>query len=89
MAQAKSDLESGVIGLYGTRIGSILGGARSLAALGPRFGESLTLAEVRYLVQREWARSAGDILLRRTRLALTMSPSAVNDLQDAVTQLLG
>jgi len=43
---------------------------------------------VRYLVQHEWARSAEDILWRRTRLGLEVPGSAVNDLQDAVTQLL-
>ena len=36
----------------------------------------------------EWARSAEDILLRRTRLGLAFPASAVHDLQDAVTQLL-
>jgi glycerol-3-phosphate dehydrogenase len=57
--------------------------------LGARFGEELTLAEVRYLVAREWARSAQDILWRRTRLGLRFPASAVDQLQDAVTQLLG
>jgi glycerol-3-phosphate dehydrogenase len=74
--------------LYGTRMARILGNAGNLAELGPRFGEDLTLAEVRYCVLNEWARSAGDILGRRTRLGLTVPGSAVNDLQDAVTQLL-
>ena len=74
---------------YGTRTGQLLGGARRLADLGQEYGAGLTEAEVRYLVQHEWARSAEDILLRRTRLGLRFPASAVHGLQDAVTQLLG
>ncbi len=75
--------------LYGTRMAHILGDARRMEDLGTRFGEELTLAEIRYLVAREWARSAEDILWRRTRLGLRFPASAVDQLQDAVTQLLG
>jgi glycerol-3-phosphate dehydrogenase len=75
--------------LYGTRLSRILDDAQSLTDLGTEFENGLTLAEVRYLVRHEWARSAEDILWRRTRLGLRTSPSAVNNLQDAVSQLLG
>ncbi|MEO8308648.1 MAG: glycerol-3-phosphate dehydrogenase [Pseudomonadota bacterium] len=75
-------------GLYGTRMALILGNAREMQDLGRDFGGGLTAAEVQYLVRNEWARSAADILRRRTRLWLDMPDSAVHDLQDAVTQLL-
>ena len=58
---------------YGTRINRILGSAKSLADLGPLFGADLTAAEVRYLMQQEWARSADDVLWRRTKLGLRLS----------------
>jgi glycerol-3-phosphate dehydrogenase len=74
---------------YGTRIASLLGDARSMRALGRDFGAALTAAEVRYLVRNEWARSADDILWRRTRLGHQLTGSAVHDLQNAVTKLLG
>ncbi|MEO6079793.1 MAG: glycerol-3-phosphate dehydrogenase [Steroidobacteraceae bacterium] len=74
--------------LYGTRMSQILGNARLLEDLGARFGNDLTFAEVSYLVESEWARSASDILWRRTRLGLALPASAVDQLQDAVTQLL-
>jgi glycerol-3-phosphate dehydrogenase len=74
--------------LYGTRMARILGAAQRLEELGGSFGGDLTLAEVRYLVATEWARSAADILWRRTRLGLTATDSAVHQLQDAVAQLL-
>jgi len=73
---------------YGTRMARILGAAREFAQLGRHFGATLTQAEVRYLVEQEWARDAGDILWRRTRLGLVLPASAVHDLQDAVAQLL-
>lgn len=55
---------------YGTRIEELLGKAESLAELGEDFGADLTAAEVDYLVRREWARSAEDILWRRSKLGL-------------------
>jgi glycerol-3-phosphate dehydrogenase len=74
--------------LYGTRMAQMLGNARTIADLQPIAGVDITLAEVRYLVEIEWARSAEDILLRRTRLGLTAPASAVNQLENAVAQLL-
>ncbi len=74
--------------LYGTRMAQIVGTAQRLEDLGTNFGNDLTQVEVRYLVATEWARSAEDILWRRTRLGLTTTDSAVHQLQDAVTQLL-
>jgi glycerol-3-phosphate dehydrogenase len=74
--------------LYGTRMAHILGTASTVEDLGAQFGATLTLAEVRYLVGKEWARDADDILRRRTQLALAPDGSAVHDLQDAVAQLL-
>ena len=55
---------------YGTRIAKVLGAAGSMADLGEDFGAGLTTAEVDYLVDREWARSAEDILWRRSKLGL-------------------
>ena len=75
--------------LYGTRLSHILNSARHMQDLGRHFGAGLTAAEVSYLVRNEWARSAEDILRRRTRLWLSMPASAVHDLQDAVAKLLG
>ncbi|HVK91733.1 MAG TPA: glycerol-3-phosphate dehydrogenase C-terminal domain-containing protein, partial [Mycoplana sp.] len=55
---------------YGTRIEELLGSAKSMADLGEDFGAGLTGAEVDYLMRREWARSAEDILWRRSKLGL-------------------
>jgi glycerol-3-phosphate dehydrogenase len=62
---------------YGTRAWAILGKARSMAELGQHFGATLTEAEVRYLIDHEWARSAEDLVWRRSKLGLHMQESEI------------
>jgi glycerol-3-phosphate dehydrogenase len=59
---------------YGTLAFDIFAGAAELTELGQQFGAGLTEREVRYLAEHEWARSAEDVLWRRTKLGLRMSP---------------
>jgi len=58
---------------YGTRIDMIMGKAKSKRGLGKSFGGGLSAAEVKYLIAHEWAKSADDILWRRTKCGLHMS----------------
>ena len=58
---------------YGTRVTSVLGDARDLSDLGKAFGAGLSEAEVRYLAREEWAKTADDVLWRRSKLGLRMS----------------
>ena len=55
---------------YGTRIDEILGDAQNHADLGQHMGGDLYEAELRYLSQEEFARSAEDVLWRRSKLGL-------------------
>lgn len=55
---------------YGTRSTALLGDARTLADLGRDFGGGLHAREVDYLIGQEWARTAEDILFRRSKLGL-------------------
>ncbi len=57
---------------YGTRLERILGDATSRAELGPWFGV-LSAAEARYQMAHEWARSADDVLWRRSKLGLVLT----------------
>ena len=57
---------------YGTVIDSMLANSASVADLGTHFGGDLYEAEVRHLMDNEWAQSAGDVLWRRTRKGLGM-----------------
>jgi glycerol-3-phosphate dehydrogenase len=59
-----------LVGAYGTRVRKILGNATSLDDLGPRLGLDLTGAEVRYLMEHEWAQTEDDVLWRRSKLGL-------------------
>ncbi|MET3592537.1 MULTISPECIES: glycerol-3-phosphate dehydrogenase [Mesorhizobium] len=59
--------------LYGTRAEKLLGLAKSNADLGRNFGADLYEAEVRYLVENEWAVTAEDVLWRRTKRGLHFS----------------
>ena len=59
--------------LYGTRARKLLGLARSVADLGRNFGADLYEAEVRYLVENEWAVTGEDVLWRRTKRGLHLS----------------
>jgi glycerol-3-phosphate dehydrogenase len=67
---------------YGTRAGKILAHATSMADLGKSFGATLTEAEVRYLIASEWARTAEDIVWRRTKLGLRLSAAEIAALGD-------
>ena len=58
---------------YGERAQRILAGARTTTDLGMAFGATLTEAEVRYLMGQEFARTAADVLWRRTKLGLVFS----------------
>ena len=71
---------------YGTRASRLLGRAQSPADLGRDFGASLTEAEVRYLVEEEWAHTAEDVVWRRSKLGLRMSAAEVGALDDWMRQ---
>ena len=66
---------------YGTDIHALLAGRSSVADLGEHFGAGLYAAEVAYLVEHEWARTAEDILWRRTRKGLGVSARGVERLR--------
>ena len=68
--------------LYGTEAAMLLAGARARADLGARFGPAITEAEVRHLMTREWARTAGDVLWRRTKEGLRTDDADAAALED-------
>ncbi|TDK32278.1 glycerol-3-phosphate dehydrogenase [Rhizobium deserti] len=70
---------------YGTRAAMIIGKAESLADLGRHFGGDLYEAEVRYLVEHEWAMSAEDVLWRRTKDGLRLNEEQAGNLEEYMT----
>ncbi len=59
---------------HGTLVYQVLGDAATMVALGEHFGADLYAREVDYLVEREWARNAEDVLWRRTKAGLHLEP---------------
>ena len=66
---------------YGTLAEKILAGAQSMHELGTHFGANLYQVEVEYLRKYEWAKTADDILWRRTKLGLKFIPEEVEKLE--------
>ncbi len=66
-----------MVGAYGTRVRALLAGASGPADLGRDFGAGLGEREVRFLMAEEWARTAEDVVWRRSKLGLTMSAEEI------------
>ena len=62
---------------YGTDARAILGDAKSADDLGADFGATLTEAEVIWLMDREYARRAEDVVWRRNKLGLRMTEQQI------------
>ena len=60
----------------------MLGAAKSIEDLGQHFGWNLTEAEVRWLMAKEYALSAEDILWRRSKMGLRLSDAEAKALDD-------
>lgn len=66
---------------YGTCASDVLGDAGSYQQMGQNFGASLYETEARYLMAREWAKTADDVLWRRSKLGLRLSAKQAEALQ--------
>jgi len=66
-------LRAALVRRHGTRTSRILGEAKTAGDLGTFFGHTLYAAEIDYLVAHEWARSADDVLWRRTKCGLHLT----------------
>jgi glycerol-3-phosphate dehydrogenase len=74
---------------HGTHALSIVGDARTEADMGRMFGASgLTEREVVYLKQQEWATAPDDVLWRRTKAGLHLTPSEREATAEAIARLL-
>ncbi|WP_415437112.1 glycerol-3-phosphate dehydrogenase [Acetobacter fabarum] len=58
---------------YGSRTYEIIGQANSMDDMGELLGGDLSTREVDYLMAREWARTAEDVLWRRSKLGLHLN----------------
>lgn len=67
---------------YGTRAARMLDSARRPEDLGLRFSADLTEREVEWLRRTEWAQTAEDVLWRRSKLGLRLSPAEASALRN-------
>ena len=68
-SQVPPNVLQGVFRRHGTLAAQVLGDGR----LGEYYGAGLTERELTYLMKREWARTAADVLWRRTKCGLRMT----------------
>jgi glycerol-3-phosphate dehydrogenase len=74
---------------YGSASNSILGDAECAADLGTHFGSELYEVEVSHLVENEFARTADDIVWRRSKLGLRLSADEVARLDAYLAAAVG
>jgi glycerol-3-phosphate dehydrogenase len=81
------DQAARLIRAYGTDAAQMLGGAKTAADLGRDFGAGLSQAEVQWLITHEFARTATDVVWRRSKLGLRLSAAEVAALDAAMSDM--
>ncbi len=77
-----------LIRAYGRDAPEVLGAATQTADLGRDFGATLTEAEVRWLMDHEFAQQPEDVVWRRTKLGLRLTADQIADLGAYMSQHL-
>ena len=72
---------------HGTLTSQVLESVRTVAQLGEHFGAELYAREVEHFVRREWARTAEDVLWRRTKAGLHIPPEHRQTLAHLIAEL--
>jgi glycerol-3-phosphate dehydrogenase len=67
---------------YGTEAAQLMAGATDAQDLGEDFGATLTAREVSWLMEREFARTAQDVVWRRSKLGLRLTAEQIERLDD-------
>lgn len=73
---------------YGTEAFDMLANVGSVRDMGMDFGATLTEREVKWLIDKEFARTAEDVVWRRSKLGLKMSSEQINALSQWMTNHL-
>ena len=69
-----------LIRAYGSEAAELLDGATTADDLGQKFGATLTEREITWLMEREYARTAEDVVWRRNKLGLRLSKEEIETL---------
>ncbi len=87
-ARLPAETVRGVARRHGSLARDVLGDAIVPADLGRDFGNGLTEREVDYMVREEWARTADDVLWRRSKCGLGMTAASRERVAACVAQAL-
>jgi glycerol-3-phosphate dehydrogenase len=79
---------AGLARRHGSRVEDVIGDARDLQGMGRQIGGDLYEREVHYMSANEWARKPEDILWRRTKAGVHLSPDERRLALDAVGAML-
>lgn len=82
VADMPDDVALRLVRAYGTKSFTFLAGASRMSDLGAAFGYGLSEAELNYLVNYEYAMSAEDVLWRRSKLQLHLTPAQIDAIAD-------
>ena len=78
-----------LIRAYGAEATDVLGDVQDTVQLGRDFGATLTEAEVRWLMEREYAQTAEDVVWRRSKLGLRLTAEQVAALDQWMSDVRG
>lgn len=81
-----SDIAARLGNAYGTRVHSLLQHCQAVADLGAHFGAGLYQREVEFLIAHEWARTAEDVVWRRSKLGLRLTAEQIQALDRFVRE---
>ncbi len=69
---------------YGTRLFDMLDRVSNIAGMGADLGGGLTEIELRWMRDREWARTTDDVLWRRSKLGMAVDDAAKARIEEAL-----
>ena len=72
---------------YGTRTLTLLGHAGSMEDLGRDYGAGLTAVELGYLARYEWAKTADDVVWRRSKLGIRLDAGQIQAIDEALSRI--
>jgi glycerol-3-phosphate dehydrogenase len=77
-----ADLLDRYLHSYGSTMEAFLAPCTDLHSMGKRYGTELYQVELNYLIENEWAQNLDDVLMRRTKLGLSMDEETKKELRE-------
>jgi len=85
-AALPTGLVEGIVRRHGSTAIDLIGDAQNVSDMGTHFGAGLTAREVDHFIDREWARTADDVLWRRSKIGLHLNAAERAAVEDYITR---